>query len=167
MQFLLFLSPSRFLSTRGGAALPSFLSWVRESLPLRERFPPIRGCRRELGQRLRADVARAHCSALIFTASLAFLHTLERAGDQRNDHEISLVLLFFLPLHWLHNQPPPRSLPGSDNSRMQTYPWPGFTPSVSWRNHRYEKMHTLPAATAHIAWHDIHISEINLSSGHH
>lgn len=50
------------------------------------------------------------------------------------------------------NQPPPRSLPGGDTVRTQPYPWPGFTPG-SWRNHCHEKMHTLPAAPAHIAWH--------------
>lgn len=68
----LFLSPLAISSaTSGGAALLPFLSRVRESLPLWEQLPPIRGGRQELDQGLRPDVARAHRSVLVFTISLA------------------------------------------------------------------------------------------------
>lgn len=109
-------------------ALGSVLSRVRSSLPLRGWFPPIGGCSRGLDRGLRSEVVRTHLPAPVFTTSSALLRVtvvpLEELGwNQKHDCKISLVLLFFLPLHWLHrHQPPPRSVPGGDNSGTQTHP---------------------------------------------
>lgn len=110
-----FFSPLPISSeASGGAALLSFLSWVRESLLLWERFPPIWGCRRELdqGPEQMWPEHTAQCwSSLLLGSAASYSHALERAGLKSEKRSWNITgFVVFLPLHWLHRHQPPQGV---------------------------------------------------------